>query len=80
MNTPSLAQNPQALETITLPATVARLLKREAHRSRLSVAEYLTQWLEDQVDGRDAAKVSMRIHDGQEKVYPAAEVWARHDI
>jgi hypothetical protein len=63
-------------ETIELPQEVAGLLKSEAQRSKLSIAEYLMQWLEDQVDGREAARRSKLLKSGKTKAIPAQEVYA----
>jgi predicted DNA-binding protein len=72
--------NTIATKTIELPEELAAMLQAEAKRSRKTIAQYVAQWLEDQQDGREAAKVIKRIKEGKEKVYPAAEVWARHVI
>ena len=67
-------------ELIALPHEVANKLRVEAKKSRLSVAEFLMQWLEDQADGREAAEIMKRIESGKEKTIPAEEVWARLGI
>ena len=67
-------------ELIALPLKVANMLRAEAKKSRLSVAEFLMQWLEDQADGREAAAILKRIESGKEKTIPAEEVWARLGI
>jgi predicted DNA-binding protein len=80
MQNNAVALDSQSTRTIELPAEVAALLQNEARRSRKSIAECIMQWLEDQADGREAARISKRIKAGKEKVYPAKEVWARHGI
>ncbi len=66
--------------TIELPADVADQLQAEARRSRKSVVSYVRELIEDQVDGRAAAKVMKRIRAGKEKAHPADEVYARLGI
>lgn len=66
--------------TIELPIEVADQLQAEAKRNRKTVAEYVAQWLEDQADGREAAKRLKAIESGKTKAIPAAEVYARHAI
>ena len=64
-------------EAIQLPQEVAAKLKAEAKKSRLSVPEFIMQWLEEQADIREATK---RLHDlksGKTKAIPAEEVYAR---
>jgi predicted DNA-binding protein len=80
MKTTACTLDQIATQTIELPAQVAVMLKSEAQRSKKSIAQYLAQWLEDQADGREAAKIMQRIKEGKEKVYPADDVWARHGI
>ncbi|TXT38654.1 MAG: hypothetical protein FD135_2757 [Comamonadaceae bacterium] len=72
--------NTTATQTIELPEELASMLHAEARRSRKTIAQYVAQLLEDQADGREAAKVMKRIKEGKEKVYPASEVWAKHGI
>ena len=62
-------------EPIALPLEVANMLRAEAKKSRLSVAEFLMQWLEDQADGREAAAILKRIESGKEKTIPAEKVF-----
>ena len=62
--------------TIELPEELADMLQAEAKRSRKSVAAYLTQWLEDQIDGRIAAKRLKDLKSGKTKGIPAEEVFA----
>jgi predicted DNA-binding protein len=74
--------NPQSaiaggLDNIALPHDVVKMLHREARLSRKSVTEAIRQWLQDQADGREAAKVLKRIQEGKEKLHPAKEVYAR---
>ena len=64
-------------ESIELPQAVANKLRAEAKKSRLSVAEFLMQWLEDQADARESAAVMQRIGAGKEKVLPWSEVRKR---
>lgn len=45
-----------ATETIELPVVVAAMLKLEVQYSKMPIAEYIRQWLEDQADGRKAAR------------------------
>lgn len=78
MKTTACTLDQIATETIELPAKVAVMLKSEAQRNKKSTAQYLTQWLEDQADGREAVKVMNRIKEGKEKVYPADEVWVAY--
>ena len=66
--------------TIELPTELADQLQAEARRSRKSVVGYVRELIEDQVDGREAAKVMKRIKDGKEKAHPADEVYARLGI
>ncbi len=66
--------------SIELPADVADQIAAEAKRSRKSVVAYVRELIEDQVDGREAAKVMKRIKDGKEKAHPADEVYARLGI
>lgn len=66
--------------SVTLPADVAKQLEQEAKASRKPIASILRQWLEDQSDAREAARVIKRIRSGKEKVHPAAEVYARLGI
>ena len=60
-----------------LPEQVAAMLDEEAKTQHKTIPETITQWLEDQADGREAAMVMDRIASGQEEAAPAAEVWAR---
>lgn len=69
-----------ATQTIELPEELAAMLQAEARRSRKTIAQYVAQWLEDQADGREAAKRLKRIQDGKDKLVPAAEVYARLGI
>ena len=62
-------------ELIALPLKVANMLRAEAKKSRLSVAEFLMQWLEDQADGREAEKRWKSLKQGKTKAIPAAEVF-----
>lgn len=76
----SIAIENTTTETIELPVAVAAMLKLEAQYSKMSIAEYIRQWLEDQADGREAARISRRMKSGKEKRIPAAEVYARLGI
>ena len=69
-----------AMETIELPAAVVAMLKLEAQYSKMSIAEYIRQWLEDQADGREAARRMKMLKNGTTKAIPAAEVYARLGI
>jgi hypothetical protein len=80
MKTNVLSFDSQTTQTIELPSEVAAMLKNEARRSRKSVAEFLMQWLEDQADGREAAKRLKLIKQGKTKASPAAEVYAKLGI
>lgn len=64
-------------ESIQLPQAVADKLRAEAKKSRLSVPEFLMQWLEDQADARESAAVMKRIGAGKEKALPWNEVRKR---
>lgn len=66
-----------ATQTIELPENIAAMLQAEARRSRKSVSNYIGQWLQDQADGREAARVLRRIEAGKEKLVPAEEVYAK---
>jgi len=70
----------QPIQTIELPVEVADMLKSEAKRNRKSIAEFIMQWLEDQIDGREAAKRMKRVKEGKSKLIPAEEVYARLGI
>ena len=70
----------QPTEFVELPSEVAGLLKAEAKKSRKSVAEFVMQWLEDQADGREAAKRMQDLKAGKTKAMPAEEVFARLGI
>jgi hypothetical protein len=70
----------QSTEFVELPTEVAGLLKAEAKRSRKSVAQIVLQWLEDQSDGREAAKRMQDLKSGKTKAIPADEVYARLGI
>jgi len=70
----------QSTEFVELPTDVADLLKAEAKRSRKSVAQIIMQWLEDQSDGRVAAKRMQDLKSGKTKTLPADEVYARLGI
>ena len=59
-------------ESIQLPQAVADKLRAEAKKSRLSVAEFLMQWLETQQDIRDSKKVLVDIQSGKTKAIPWA--------
>jgi len=72
--------NPQSTEFVELPAEVAGLLKAEAKRSRKTVAAFVMQWLEDQADGREAARRMQDLKSGKTKAIPAEEVYARLGI
>ena len=67
-------------ESIELPHDVADKLRSEARKSRLSVPEFIMQWLEDHADAREAAAVMKRIKSGEENTAPAEEVWSRLGI
>ena len=62
--------------TIELPEELADLLQAEAKRSRKSVSAYVAQWLQDQADGRLAAKRLKALESGKTKGIPAAQVYA----
>lgn len=70
----------QPIQTIELPAEVADMLKSEARRSRQSIAEFIMQWLEDQIDGCQAASRMKRVKEGKSKLMPAEEVYAKLGI
>jgi len=69
-----------ALGSLSLPADLVQQLEREAKANKKTVTQLIGEWLEDQRDFREAAKVLKRVKEGKEKTYPAAEVWARHGI
>ena len=69
-----------ATRSIELPSEVADMLQAEAKRSHKSVGEFIAQWLEDQADGRDAAKRWKSLESGKTKAIPAAEVYAKLGI
>lgn len=69
-----------ATKTIELPENIASMLQAEAKRSRKSIAQYVAQWLQDQADGREAARVMQRIKEGKEKAISAEEVYAQLGI
>ncbi len=69
-----------ATETIELPAAVAHMLKLEAQNARMSISEIICQWLEDQEDGREAARRMKLLKSGRTKAVPAADVYARLGI
>lgn len=75
-----LAQVSGGLESIQLPAEVVKLLKAEARRSRKSVAATLTDWLEDQADGREAHRRMKALRSGKTRAIPAEEVYKRLGI
>jgi predicted DNA-binding protein len=79
-NAPQFAPGAAGLESVALPHDVATMLMTEAKRNKKPVAEFLREWLEDQVDARESARIMKRVKDGKEKVHPAAEVWARLGI
>lgn len=66
--------------TIELPSEVAQLLKAEAKQNKLSVAEFIMQWLEDQADGREAQRRMKLLKAGKTKAIAASEVYARLGI
>lgn len=67
-------------ETIELPTTIAHMLKLEAKHAKMSVAEIIRQWLEDQEDGREAARRMKLLKNGKTQAIPAADVYARLGI
>lgn len=72
--------NDPATETIELPTEVAGMLKAEAKKSRLSIPEFIMQWLEDQADARVALKRLKDLESGKTKAVPAKDVYARLGI
>ena len=72
--------SPKSTEFVELPVEVAGLLKAEAKRNRKSIAELMMQWLEDQADGREAARRLKDLKTGKTKAIPAEDVYARHEI
>ena len=63
--------------TLQLPADVADLLQKEAKRHRKSISRYVAEWLEDQRDGREAAKRWKDVESGKTKLIPAEEVYKK---
>lgn len=66
-----------AVASIELPARTAQMLQAEAKRARKPIGKLVLEWLEDQAEEREAAKVVKRIKEGKEKMIPAAEVYAK---
>lgn len=65
------------LASIELPARTVERLQAEAKRARKPIAKFVLEWLDDQAEEREAAKVIKRIKEGKEKMIPAAEVYAK---
>ncbi len=63
--------------SVDLPADVAGMLQAEARRRRKSVVSYVRELIEDQIDGREAARRWKDIESGKTKPVPAAEVYKR---
>ena len=66
--------------SVDLPADLASMLQKEAKVKRKPIATVVREWLEDQADGREAAKIWKRIQDGKEKLIPAEEVYKKLGI
>lgn len=64
------------VKSIDLPAPVFDMLTAEAKRSRKSIAEYMAQWLEDQADGREAARRMKLLREGKTQAIPAEQVYS----
>ena len=62
--------------SIELPAELADQLQAEARRSRKSLVAYLQEQIEDQIDGREAAKRLKSLRSGKTKAIPAEQVYA----
>jgi hypothetical protein len=65
------------LDSLPLPADLVHQLNKEAKVSKKTVTELIRQWLEDQSDGREAAKRSKLMKAGKTKAIPAADVYAK---
>ena len=62
--------------SIELPAELADRLQAEARRNRKSLVAYLQEQIEDQIDGREAAKRLKSLRSGKTKAIPAEQVYA----
>lgn len=62
--------------SIELPAELADQLQAEARRNRKSLVAYLQEQIEDQIDGREAAKRLKSLRSGKTKAIPAEQVYA----
>lgn len=81
-NAPSNTLRSQGVGTsaLDLPLDVIGMLKKEAKAHRKSIAAYMREWLEDQADAREAARIIKRIDAGKEKLIPAEEVYKKLGI
>ena len=68
------------LEAIELPVEVVKQLKAEARRGRKSIAAILTEWLQDQADGREAHRRMQDLRLATTQAIPAAQVYKRLEI
>ena len=66
--------------SVELPADVVGMLKKEAKSHRRPIASVLREWLEDQIDAREAARRWKDIESGKTKTVPADEVYRRLGI
>ena len=66
--------------SVELPADVVGMLKKEAKAHRRPIASVLREWLEDQIDAREAARRWKDIESGKTKTVPADEVYRRLGI